>query len=126
MSNNFYKWVVYIHQYILTAGGLLSLSVYVKSSYRTTPKLQMSDPTENLLSVSDSGAYLYHKAEVGWGSRMENLFEDSVMELMFLIKIKADFSITFIYPRDHCFHIELQRITELFALHSSSKKLTKI
>lgn len=43
---------------ILTVGGLQSLLLYVKSSYRTTPKLQISDATENLLSVRDSGAYL--------------------------------------------------------------------
>lgn len=42
----------------LTAGGLLFLSLWVKSSYRTTPKLHTSEATENLLSVRDSGAYL--------------------------------------------------------------------
>lgn len=44
--------------YVLTAGGLLLLSMYVKSSYKTTPKLHTSEATENLLSVRDSGAYL--------------------------------------------------------------------
>jgi len=46
--------------YVLTAGGLLLLSIYVKSSYKTTPKLHTSEATENLLSVRDSGAYLQH------------------------------------------------------------------
>lgn len=36
------------------------LSIYVKSSYKTTPKLHTSEATENLLSVRDSGAYLQH------------------------------------------------------------------
>lgn len=49
---------------ILTVGGLQSLSLYVKSSYRTTPKLQMSDATENLLSVRDSGAYLSQRTQI--------------------------------------------------------------
>ena len=46
----------------LTAGGLRFLSLWVNSSYRTTPKLQTSDATENLLSVRDSGAYLHTQA----------------------------------------------------------------
>lgn len=49
---------------MLTVGGLQSLSLYVKSSYRTTPKLQMSDATENLLSVRDSGAYLSQRTKI--------------------------------------------------------------
>jgi hypothetical protein len=44
----------------LTTGGLLLFSMYVKSSYRTTPKLHTSEATENLLSVKDSGAYLQY------------------------------------------------------------------
>lgn len=48
--------------------------MYVKSSYRTTPKLHTSEATENLLSVRDSGAYLQY-TEIIW--KMSYLSDNS-------------------------------------------------
>lgn len=56
----------------LTVGGLQSLSLYVKSSYSTTPKLQMSEATENLLSVRDSGAYLSQRTTIHYLTNTTN------------------------------------------------------